>query len=78
MRVLIGSNIQNIPVDLSDTPQFQGYFADSANPKAKIGRPVSKGILYRLKRGLYIKTEEAQNTYLLPKAIWGSRLKSDN
>ena len=60
--------MQKIPVDLPDTLWLQGYFADYANPKAKIGRLVRQGILYRLKRGLYIKAEGAQNTYLLGKA----------
>ncbi len=60
--------MQKIPVDLPDTLWLQGYFADYANPKARIGRLVRQGILYRLKRGLYIKAEGAQNTYLLGKA----------
>ena len=68
MRVLIGGNMQKIPVDLPDALWLQDYFADYANPKAKIGRLVRQGNLYRLKRGLYIKAEGAQNTYFLGKA----------
>ena len=68
MSVLIGGNMQKIPVNLPDALWLQGYFADYANPKARIGRLVRQGILYRLKRGLYIKAEGAQNTYLLGKA----------
>ena len=60
--------MQKIPVNLPDALWLQGHFADYANPKAKIGRLVRQGILYRLKRGLYIKAEGAQNTYLLGKA----------
>ena len=68
MSVLIGGNMQNIPVDLPDSLWLQGYFTDYANRKAKVGRLVRQGILYRLKRGLYIKAEGIQNTYLLGKA----------
>ncbi len=60
--------MQKIPVDLPDVLWLQGYFANYANPKARISRLVRQGILYRLKRGLYIKTEGVQNTYLLGKA----------
>jgi len=60
--------MQNIPVDLPDALWLKGYFADYANPKAKIGRLVRQGALCRLKKGLYIKAEAAQNTYLLGKA----------
>jgi hypothetical protein len=60
--------MQNIRVDLPDTLWLQGYFTDYANPKAKIGRLVRQGVLYRLKRGLYIKAEAAENEYLLGKA----------
>ena len=60
--------MQKIPVDLPDALWLQDYFADYANPKAKIGRLVRQGNLYRLKRGLYIKAEGAQNTYFLGKA----------
>lgn len=60
--------MQNMPVDLPDALWLQGYFADYANPKAKIGRLVRQGVLHRLKRGLYIKAEEAHDPYILGKA----------
>jgi hypothetical protein len=60
--------MQNISVELPDTLWLKGYLADYANPKARIGRLVRQGILHRLKRGLYIKAEAAQNTYFLGKA----------
>ena len=60
--------MQKIPVDLPDTLWLQGHLADYANPKARIGLLFRQGILYRLKRGLYIKAEGAQDNYLLGKA----------
>ncbi len=60
--------MQNIPVDLPDTLWLQNYFAHYANPKARIGRLVLKGLLLRLKRGLYIKAEAANDDYILGKA----------
>jgi len=43
MSVLIGGNMQKMPVDLPDTLWLQGYFTDYANPKARIGRLVRQG-----------------------------------
>jgi len=60
--------MQNMPVELPDALWLQNHFADYANPKAKIGRLVRQGILHRLKRGLYIKAEAAQDPFVLGKA----------
>ncbi len=57
-----------LPVDLPDVLWLQDYFSDYANPKSRICRLVRQGVLCRLKRGLYIKAEAAQNPYLLGKA----------
>jgi hypothetical protein len=57
-----------IPVDLPDTLWLKDYFSNYANPKAKIARLVRKGILYRLKRGLYIKASVSQDPFVLGKA----------
>jgi hypothetical protein len=70
--VFTGGNIQatlsNIPVDLPDALWLQSHFADYANPMAKINRLVRQGMLYRLKKGLYIKAESAHNPNILCKA----------
>ena len=60
--------MQNITVDLPDTLWLKSYFGGYANPKAKIARLVRQGVLYRLKKGLYIRAEAAQNVYVLGKA----------
>ncbi|MFP4573908.1 MAG: hypothetical protein ACLFNW_13155 [Desulfobacterales bacterium] len=60
--------MQNITVDLPDTLWLKSYFGGYANPKAKIARLVRQGLLYRLKKGLYIRAEAAQNVYVLGKA----------
>ena len=60
--------MQKLSVDIPDALWLQSYFADYANPKARIARLVRQGILHRLKRGLYIKTENAQNVDLLCRA----------
>jgi len=48
MRVLIGGNMQKIPVDLPDTLWLQGYFADYANPK-----PMQLHLFSALKTWMY-------------------------
>lgn len=58
----------NLPVSLPDALWLHGFFADYANPKARVGLLVRKGVLHRLKRGLYITSESAQNVYVLGKA----------
>jgi len=57
-----------LPVDLPDALWLQDHFSDYANPKAKICRLVRQGVLYRLKRGLYIKAAAVKNPYVLGKA----------
>lgn len=57
-----------LPVNLPDAMWLQHYFSNYANPKARIGRLVHQGILYRLKRGLYIKAAAARNPYVLGQA----------
>ena len=60
--------MQDIPVDLPDALWLQNYFAHYANPKARIERLLRQGLLFRLKRGLYIRPEAANDEYLLGKA----------
>lgn len=60
--------MQDTLVELPDALWLQNHFADYANPKAKIGRLVRQGVLRRLKRGLYIKAEAAQDPFVLGKA----------
>jgi predicted transcriptional regulator of viral defense system len=60
--------MQDIPVDLPDALWLQNYFAHYANPKARIERLVRQGLLFRLKRGLYIRPEAANDEYVLGKA----------
>lgn len=57
-----------LPVDLPDAMWLQDYFSGYANPKARIGRLVHQGVLYRLKRGLYIKAAAARDAYVLGQA----------
>lgn len=57
-----------LPVDLPDALWLQDRFSNYSNSKAKIGLLVRQGVLYRLKRGLYIKAAEARNPYVLGKA----------
>ena len=70
--VLAGGYMQNnateLPVALPDALWLQDHFSNYANPKTKIGRLVRQGVLYRLKRGLYIKAADAQSPYILGKA----------
>ena len=58
----------DIPVDLPDALWLQDYFSNYANPKAKIGLLVRQGVLYRLKKGLYIKAAAAADPHVLGKA----------
>ena len=55
-------------VDLPDALWLRAYLSDYANPKARIGRLVRQGVLYRLKKGLYIRAAAAQNPYVLGQA----------
>lgn len=57
-----------LPVDLPDALLLQDHFSNYSNSKAKIGLLVRQGVLYRLKRGLYIKAADARNPYVLGKA----------
>jgi hypothetical protein len=72
LDVFSGGNMQingfELPVDLPDAMWLQDYFSDYANPKARIGRLVNQGVLYRLKRGLYIKAASARNAFVLGQA----------
>lgn len=61
---LIGGNMQEISVDLPDALWLQNHFANYANPKAVISRLVRRGVLYRLKRGLYVKAAKAGDAHL--------------
>lgn len=61
-------NASELPVDLPDALWLQGHFSNYSNSKAKIGLLVRQGVLYRLKRGLYIKAADARNPYVLGKA----------
>lgn len=61
-------NAFELPVDLPDAMWLQDYFSDYANPKARIGRLVHQGVLYRLKRGFYIKAASARNSFVLGQA----------
>jgi len=55
-------------VDLPDALWLQDYFSNYANPKAKIGLLVRQGVLYRLKRSLYMKAADARDPYVVGKA----------
>ena len=61
-------NAFEIPVDLPDALWLQDHFSHYANPKSKIAHLVRQGVLYRLKRGLYIKAAAARDAYVLGKA----------
>jgi hypothetical protein len=61
-------NAVELPVDLPDALCLQDHFSNYANPKAKIGLLVRQGILYRLKRSLYMKATDARDPYVLGKA----------
>lgn len=61
-------NAFELPVDLPDALWLQDHFSNYANPKAKIGLLVRQGILYRLKRSLYMKATAARDPYVLGKA----------
>ncbi len=60
--------MQNLPVELPDALWLQGHFSEYANPKARIGRLVRQGFLYRLKRGLYITAEATRSNFAMNKA----------
>ncbi|WP_051434273.1 type IV toxin-antitoxin system AbiEi family antitoxin domain-containing protein [Desulfonatronum lacustre] len=60
--------MQNDLVDLPDALWLQGHFAGYANPKAAIARLTRQGVLHRLKRGLYIKAQHANDPDLIGKA----------
>jgi hypothetical protein len=61
-------NAFELPVDLPDALWLQNYFSKYANPKSKIGLLVRQGILYRLKRSLYMKAADARDPYIIGKA----------
>jgi predicted transcriptional regulator of viral defense system len=61
-------NASEILVDLPDALWLQDHFSNYSNPKAKIGLLIRQNILYRLKRGLYIKAAVSQDPYVLGKA----------
>ena len=60
--------MQEVMVDMPDSLWLQSYFADYANPRAKIARLVHQGVLYRLKRGLYIRTQGARDPFIQGRA----------
>jgi len=61
-------NASEIPVDLPDAMWLEDHFSHYANPKSKIAHLVRQGVLYRLKRGLYVRADAARNPYVLGKA----------
>ena len=56
--------MQDLPVDIPDSLWLQDYFRDYANPRARIARLVRQGILYRLKRGLYIRADGKRDVFI--------------
>jgi hypothetical protein len=60
--------MQKLTCELPDALWLQNHFADYANPKAKISRLVRQGALHRLKKGLYVSAEAAQDPNILGKA----------
>jgi hypothetical protein len=60
--------MQEIPIELPDALWLKNHFADYANPKAKISRLVRQGVLHRLKKGLYVSAEAAEDPNILGKA----------
>ena len=68
INVLVGGNMQELPVDIPDSLWLQDYFRDYVNPRAKISRLVRQGQLIRLKRGLYISAHGADDALMRCKA----------
>lgn len=60
--------MQELPVDIPDALWLQSYFADYANPRARIARLVRQGFVLRLKRGLYIRAESASDAFIRGRA----------
>lgn len=60
--------MQEMMVDLPDSLWLQGYLSDYSNPKAKVSRLVRQGVLFRLKRGLYIRAQGAQDAFMQGRA----------
>lgn len=60
--------MQELPVDIPDSQWLQDYFRDYANPRARIARLVRQGMLYRLKRGLYIRAAGASDVFIQGRA----------
>lgn len=60
--------MQDLPVDIPDSLWLQDYFRDYANPRARITRLVRQGVLYRLKRGLYIRAAGARDAFIQGRA----------
>lgn len=56
--------MQNELVDVPDSLWLQHHFAHHANPRAKIARLVRQGELLRLKRGLYVRAQFADDTVI--------------
>lgn len=56
--------MQELLVALPDSLWLQNRFKGYANPKAKIARLVRRGVLYRLKKGLYIRAESANDIFI--------------
>ena len=60
--------MQKIAFDIPDSLWLQSYFADYANPRARIARLVRQGYLYHLRRGLYMRAESAHDAFVQGKA----------
>ena len=56
--------MQELLVALPDSLWLQNHFKGYANPKARIARLVRQGVLYRLKKGLYIRAESAGDIFI--------------
>jgi hypothetical protein len=60
--------MHGIPIEIPDTLWMYGYLEDYENPKAKISHLVRSGDLIRLKRGVYLNEDSADDPYILGKA----------
>lgn len=68
INTLVGGKMQKLPIDIPDSLWLQSYFGNYANPRARIARLVRGGELYRLKKGLYIRAENARDAFVQGKA----------
>ena len=58
----------DIAVDVPDSLWLQENLGEYAGPKARIARLVDKGALYRLKKGVYVRSERAGDVLVRCKA----------